>query len=129
MAGRVTALLDEYHLPYEIFDRVLPNPTIKMVQQGVAAWELTDALHLKAIALIGQALRDAVAWNADFTGEKYRDIALALGVEAARQRPLTEARLLAIQAVDQLCCDVGIPECLRDVGMLEAIADLYRQRF
>lgn len=141
----------------------------------VNAWELTDMFHLKAIEIIGRSLRDSVKgdpkgladmalgqyiagmgfsnvglglvhgmahplgafygtphgvanaillphvmrFNAPSTGEKYRDIAHALGVKEAYSKPLNEARELAIEAVFTLNRDIGIPTRLRDVGMKE----------
>ncbi|MDU5946444.1 MAG: iron-containing alcohol dehydrogenase, partial [Paenibacillus macerans] len=140
-----------------------------------AAWELTDALHLKAVEIIARSLRGAVnndpqgregmalgqyiagmgfsnvglglvhgmahplgafydtphgvanaillpsimAYNADYTGEKYRDIAKAMGVPGTEQMSIQEARSTAVAAVRQLSEDVGIPSCLREVGVRE----------
>ena len=137
------------------------------------AWKLTDMLHLNAIEIISQSLRDAVkgdieaveqmalgqyvagmgfsnvglglvhgmahplgafynvphgvanaillpqvmAWNADYTGEKYRHIARAMGVPEVEKLSLAQAREAAVAAVRQLCRDVGIPASLRDVGL------------
>lgn len=139
------------------------------------AWELSDALHLKAIQIISRSLRASVAgdakgvedmalgqyiagmgfsnvglglvhgmahplgafynvphgvanaiilphvmaWNAPFTGEKYRDIARAMGVPRVCPMTLDEARAAAVEAVRKLGADVGIPLRLRDVGMKE----------
>lgn len=139
------------------------------------AWELTDALHLKAIQIINRSLRASVAgekkgvedmalgqyvagmgfsnvglglvhgmahplgafynvphgvanaiilphvmaWNADYTGEKYRDIARAMGVSGVCGKTLSEVRVAAVEAVKKLSADVGIPARLRDVGMKE----------
>ncbi|WBG92993.1 lactaldehyde reductase (plasmid) [Pantoea piersonii] len=136
-------------------------------------WKLTDMLHLNAIEIISQSLRDAVkgdieaveqmalgqyvagmgfsnvglglvhgmahplgafynvphgvanaillpqvmAWNADYTGEKYRHIARAMGVSDVETLSLAQARQAAVAAVKQLCRDVGIPASLRDVGL------------
>ncbi|MBT9184667.1 lactaldehyde reductase [Pectobacterium punjabense] len=140
-----------------------------------AAWELTDTLHLKAIEIISRSLRDSVAgkpkgveemalgqyiagmgfsnvglglvhgmahplgafyntphgvanaillphimaYNADYTGEKFRDIAIAMGVKSAADMPIAQAREAAINAVRQLSHDVDIPPRLRDVGVRE----------
>jgi len=137
------------------------------------AWELTDALHIKAIEIIGRSLRascagDAkgveemalgqyvagmgfsnvglglvhgmahplgafyntphgvanavllptlMAYNADFTGEKYRAIAAALGVKGTEAMPIAEARKAAVAAVQKLSTDVGIPAKLSEVGV------------
>lgn len=137
------------------------------------AWELSDALHIKAIEIIGRSLRascagDAegveemalgqyvagmgfsnvglglvhsmahplgafyntphgvanavllptvMAYNADFTGEKYRHIAAALGVAGTETMPIAEARKAAVAAVQKLSTDVGIPARLSEVGV------------
>lgn len=143
------------------------------ITQG--AWELTDALHLKAIEMIARSLRDSVAgnneaceemalaqyiagmgfsnvglglvhgmahplgafyntphgianaillphimaYNADFTGEKYRDIARAMGVKETDNLTIQAAREAAISAVSTLCRDVKIPQNLRAVNVKE----------
>lgn len=137
------------------------------------AWELSDALHIKAIEIIGRSLRascagDAkgvedmalgqyvagmgfsnvglglvhgmahplgafyntphgvanavllptlMAYNADYTGEKYRAIAAALGVKGIEAMPIAEARKAAVAAVETLSKDVGIPAKLSEVGV------------
>ncbi|PRY20072.1 lactaldehyde reductase [Aliiruegeria haliotis] len=139
-----------------------------------AAWELTDALHLKAIEIISRSLRASVAgdpegvegmalgqyvagmgfsnvglglvhgmahplgafydtphgvanaillptvmtYNAGYTDEKYRDIARAMGVTGVDSLTLAEARKAAVDAVQQLSTDVGIPTKLTEVGVL-----------
>lgn len=58
-----------------------------------------------------------MAYNADYTGEKYRDIAHAMGVKNIDTLSLQEARDAAIAAVFALNRDVGIPKNLREIGM------------
>lgn len=140
------------------------------------AWEMTDMLHIRAIEIISHSLRDSVAgeqagrekmalgqyiagmgfsnvglglvhgmahplsawyntphgvacatllplimdYNKEFTGEKYRDIAVKMGVESAADMPLAEVRDAAVQAVKQLGIDVGIPQSLSELGVKEA---------
>lgn len=135
------------------------------------AWEMSDMFHLKAIELIAKHLRGAVAntpegregmalgqyiagmgfsnvglgivhsmahplgalydtphgvanaiilptvmeYNAPATGDKYRDIARAMGVEGVDKLSLEDARRAAIDAVKQLAHDVGIPENLKEI--------------
>ena len=135
------------------------------------AWELSDMFHLKAIEIISRSLRGAVEntaegrdgmalgqyiagmgfsnvglgivhsmahplgavydtphgvanaiilptvmeYNAPATGEKYRDIAKAMGVEGVDAMSLDEARKAAVDAVKQLSKDVGIPADLKDI--------------
>jgi len=71
-----------------------------------------------------------MAYNADFTGEKYRDIAKAMGVPSVDTLSLEEARQAAIQAVKNLNADVNIPPRLRDIGVKEEdIPDLAQAAF
>jgi len=141
----------------------------------LAAWELSDMFHLKAIEIIARSLRASVkgeqqgtedmalgqyvagmgfsnvglglvhgmahplsafygtphgvgnavllphimAYNADFTGEKFRAIAKAMGVQNAECLSIEEARMAAVEAVKSLNRDVGIPVTLREVGVKE----------
>jgi len=65
-------------------------------------------------------------FNADFTGERYRDIATALGVRNVEAMSLADARKACIEAVGQLSKDVNIPN-LKELGVreedLEALAE------
>ncbi|HBK4730891.1 TPA: lactaldehyde reductase [Klebsiella michiganensis] len=61
-------------------------------------------------------LPHVMEWNADYTGEKYRDIAHAMGVENAHSVNLADARRLAVDAVRALCREVGIPQGLTLAG-------------
>lgn len=47
-------------------------------------------------------LPTVMRFNKDFTGEKYRDIAIALGVSDAEKMDLTKVRNAACDAIDQL---------------------------
>ncbi|WP_250445302.1 lactaldehyde reductase [Actinotalea sp. C106] len=49
VADRVTSTLDAAGLAYEVFDQVMPNPTIEAVQAGVKAFEAAQADCLVAI--------------------------------------------------------------------------------
>ena len=54
-------------------------------------------------------------YNADATGEKYRDIAKAMGVEGTEKMSQAEDRKAAVDAVRQLAIDVGIPQDLKAI--------------
>ncbi|XKM14058.1 lactaldehyde reductase [Orbaceae bacterium ac157xtp] len=49
VATKVTDLLDKADLPYQIFDEVMPNPTIGIVQKGVKIFTESGADYLIAI--------------------------------------------------------------------------------
>ncbi|MBO0427119.1 MULTISPECIES: lactaldehyde reductase [unclassified Enterococcus] len=58
-------------------------------------------------------------YNKDFTGEKYREIAIVLGIEGAETMSLEDVRDAACQAIDQLSKDVGIPVTISELGVKE----------
>lgn len=74
-----------------------------------------DTPHGVANAIL---LPHVMRYNADYTGEKYRDIARAMGVDV-QGMDIAQAREAAIGAVEALNRDVGIPASLRDVGARE----------
>ncbi len=141
----------------------------------LAAWELSDTLNIKAVEIISRSLRAAVnndpkgredmalaqymtgmafsnvglgvvhgmahplsafydtphgvanavllpyvmEYNAPCTGEKFREIARAMGVENVDGMSAGEYRKAAVEAVRRLSVDVGIPQKLRDIGVKE----------
>lgn len=149
------------------------------------AWELSDMFHLKAIEIISRSLRGAVnntpegregmalgqyiagmgfsnvglgivhsmahplgalydtphgvanaiilptvmEYNAEATGEKYREIARAMGVEGVDDMTQEEYRKAAIDAVKQLSADVGIPADLKDIVKPEDIPFLAQSAY
>lgn len=142
-----------------------------------AAWEMTDMFHLKAIEIIAKSLRGAVnnepegregmalgqyiagmgfsnvglgivhsmahplgalydtphgvanaiilptvmEYNAEATGDKYKFIAAAMGVEGTEGMSVEEYRKAAVDAVRQLSEDVGIPKDLKEIVKEEDI--------
>ncbi len=79
---------------------------------------LYDTPHGIANAII---LPTVMEYNAEATGEKYRDIAAAMGVEGLNAMSLDEARKAAIAAVKQLSSDVGIPTDLKEIVKKEDV--------
>ena len=77
-----------------------------------------DTPHGVANAIL---LPTVMRYNAEATGEKYRDIAKAMGVEDVDNMTLDEAREAACDAVAQLSKDVGIPENLKGIVKEEDI--------
>ena len=73
---------------------------------------LYDTPHGVANAII---LPTVMEYNAPATGEKYRNIAKAMGVKGVDEMTLEEARKAAIDAVRQLSEDVGIPKDLKEI--------------
>ncbi|CAK7049485.1 MAG: Lactaldehyde reductase [Eubacterium sp.] len=151
----------------------------------LGAWELSDMFHLKAIEIIARSLRGAVEntpegredmalgqyvagmgfsnvglgivhsmahalgavydtphgvanaillptimeYNAPETGEKYRYIAQAMGVEGTESMSQDEYRKAAVDAVRHLSIDVGIPQNLKEIVREEDIPFLAQSAF
>ena len=141
------------------------------------AWEMSDMFHIKAIELISKHLRGAVEntkegregmalgqyiagmgfsnvglgivhsmahplgalydtphgvanaiilptvmeYNAEVTGDKYKYIAKAMGVENVENMSVEEYRKAAIDEVKKLSSDIGIPSNLKDIVKVEDI--------
>jgi lactaldehyde reductase len=80
-----------------------------------------DMPHGKACATL---LPTVMAYNAPCTGEKYRDIARAMGVEGTEKMSQEEYRKAAVDAVRQLSEDVGIVSSLKGVVKEEDVHQL-----
>ena len=77
-----------------------------------------DTPHGVANAIL---LPTVMEYNADATGEKYRDIAKAMGVEGTETMSQEEYRKAAVDAVRKLAADVGIPKDLKAIVKEEDI--------
>ena len=73
---------------------------------------LYDTPHGVANAII---LPVVMEYNAEYTGEKYREIARAMGVEGVDKMTQAEYRKAAVDAVRKLSQDVGIPADLKAI--------------
>ena len=73
---------------------------------------LYDTPHGVANAII---LPTVMEYNAEYTGEKYKYIAKAFGVENVDAMTQEEYRKAAVEAVKKLSQDVGIPQNLKEI--------------
>lgn len=73
---------------------------------------LYDTPHGVANAII---LPTVMEYNAPATGEKYRNIAKAMGVKGTDDMTQDEYRKAAVDAVKRLASDVGIPADLKEI--------------
>lgn len=87
---------------------------------------LYDTPHGVANAII---LPTVMEYNAEATGEKYRDIAKAMGVEGTENMSVEEYRKAAVDAVKQLAKDVGIPADLKEIVKEEDIPFLAQSAY
>lgn len=87
---------------------------------------LYDTPHGVANAII---LPTVMEYNAEATGEKYREIARAMGVSGVDDMTQEEYRKAAVDAVRQLSIDVGIPADLKDIVKPEDIPFLAQSAY
>ncbi|MBS7359676.1 MAG: lactaldehyde reductase [Oscillospiraceae bacterium] len=73
---------------------------------------LYDTPHGIANAIL---LPSVMEYNAECTGDKYRDIAKAMGVDGTDAMTIEEARKAAVKAVSDLAEKVGIPKDLKGI--------------
>ena len=85
-----------------------------------------DTPHGVANAIL---LPTVMEYNAPATGEKYREIAKALGVEGTETMTVEEYRAAAVNAVKKLSSDVGIPADLKDIVKPEDVDFLSESAF
>lgn len=79
---------------------------------------LYDTPHGVANAII---LPTVMEYNAEATGEKYREIARAMGVKGVDEMSCEEYRKAAIDAVKKLSQDIGIPQNLKEIVKKEDV--------
>lgn len=87
---------------------------------------LYDTPHGVANAII---LPTVMEYNAPATGDKYKYIAAAMGVEGTENMSVEEYRKAAIDAVKQLSKDVGIPADLKEIVKPEDIPFLSQSAY
>ncbi len=83
---------------------------VHSMAHGLSA--LYDTPHGVACAIL---LPLGLEYNADYSGEKYRDLAKAMGVADVDSMTQAEYRKAAIDAVKKLSRDVGIPADLKGI--------------
>lgn len=87
---------------------------------------LYDTPHGIANAII---LPTVMEYNAEATGEKYREIARAMGVQGVDAMSQDEYRKAAVDAVKKLSQDVGIPADLKEIVKPEDIPFLAQSAY
>lgn len=87
---------------------------------------LYDTPHGVANAIL---LPSIMEYNAPCTGDKYRDIAKAMGVEGTEAMSIEDARKAAVNAVAELNKKVGIPADLKEILKDEDVQFLSESAF
>lgn len=111
----------------EGFAKALVCSAPDLIKFGVTK-KVTDVLDVSGLAY-EIILPTVMEYNADATGEKYREIARAMGVQGVDDMTQEEYRKAAVDAVRQLSKDVGIPADLKDIVKPEDIPFLAQSAY
>ncbi len=110
VATKVTAILDEAELSYEIFDGIVPNPSIEDVQAGVKACEAAGADYIVAIGG-GSPIDTAKAIGIINTNPDFSDV-LSLEGPADTKNPALP--ILAVPTTSGTAAEVTINYVITD---------------
>lgn len=110
VATKVTAILDEAGLEYEIFDEIVPNPTIEDVQAGVKTCQSAQADHIIAIGG-GSVIDTAKAIGIIVTNPEFSDVLSLEGVADTKNKTLP---ILAVPTTSGTAAEVTINYVITD---------------
>lgn len=110
VATKVTEELDKAGLAYEIFDGIVPNPTIEDVQAGVAAAKAAEADYIIAIGG-GSPIDTAKAIGIIVTNPEFEDVLSLEGVADTKNPCLP---ILAVPTTSGTAAEVTINYVITD---------------
>lgn len=110
VATKVTEELDKAGLAYEIFDGIVPNPTIEDVQAGVAAAKAAEADYIIAIG-DGSPIDTAKAIGIIVTNPEFEDVLILEGVADTKNPCLP---ILAVPTTSGTAAEVTINYVITD---------------
>lgn len=108
---KVTKLLDDAHLEYEIYSDIKPNPTIQNVQHGVEAFKKAKADYIIAIGG-GSSMDTAKAIGIIIENPEFSDVRSLEGV-APTKKPCTP--IIAVPTTAGTAAEVTINYVITDV--------------
>jgi lactaldehyde reductase len=85
VTGKVTAVLDEAGVPYEIFSDIKPNPTVTNVKNGVAAFSKSGADFIVAVGG-GSSMDTAKAVGIITNNPEFADVVSLEGVANTKHK-------------------------------------------
>ena len=85
VADQVIAVLKDANIPYEIFDEVKPNPTVKNVKAGIAAFQAAGADFMIAIGG-GSSMDTSKAIGIIINNPEFSDVVSLEGVANTKKK-------------------------------------------
>lgn len=110
VVAKVTTLLDEAEIAYEIYDGIVPNPTIENVKQGVAFVQAAKADVILAIGG-GSPIDTAKAIGIIVTNPEFSDVRSLEGVADTKHPSLP---ILAVPTTSGTAAEVTINYVITD---------------
>ena len=111
VTSKVTTLLDEAHLDYEIYSKIKANPTIENVQEGVEAFKKSGADYIIAIGG-GSSMDTAKAIGIIITNPEFSDVRSLEGVAPTKNKCVP---IIAVPTTAGTAAEVTINYVITDV--------------
>ena len=111
VTSKVTKVLDDHNMPYEIYSNIKPNPTIENVQTGVAAFKASGADYIIAIGG-GSSMDTAKAIGIIIANPEFEDVRSLEGV-APTKKP--SVPIIAVPTTAGTAAEVTINYVITDV--------------
>ena len=111
VTSKVTTLLDEAHLAYEIYSKIKANPTIENVQEGVEAFKKSGADYIIAIGG-GSSMDTAKAIGIIITNPEFSDVRSLEGVAPTKNKCVP---IIAVPTTAGTAAEVTINYVITDV--------------
>jgi len=110
VATKVTQVLDEAGVAYEVYDKIKPNPTIENVQEGVAACKAAGADLIVAIGG-GSAIDTSKAIAIIMTNPEFSDVRSLEGASPTKHKALP---IIAVSTTSGMAAEVTINYVITD---------------
>ena len=110
VATKVTQVLDEAGVAYEVYDKIKPNPTIENVQEGVAACKAAGADLIVAIGG-GSAIDTSKAIAIIMTNPEFSDVRSLEGASPTKHKALP---IIAVSTTSGTAAEVTINYVITD---------------
>lgn len=111
VTGKVTSLLDEAGLNYEVYSNIKPNPTIENVQTGVSAFKSSEADYIIAVGG-GSSMDTAKAIGIIINNPEFEDVKSLEGAASTKNKSVP---IIAVPTTAGTAAEITINYVITDV--------------
>ncbi|VTR82433.1 L-1,2-propanediol oxidoreductase [Clostridium perfringens] len=111
VTGKVTSILDEANLSYELYTNIKANPTIENVKSGVEAYKKSGADYIIAVGG-GSSMDTAKAIGIIINNKEFEDVVSLEGVAPTKNKSVP---IIAIPTTAGTAAEVTINYVITDV--------------